>query len=125
MKSVCLDNWVNKHCIMLSLFVSSFSKNRICCWCNSVSLDRFAEDLKKHSSNELISLKIRSLISAIICNLRFSSSTLRFKAPSKFDWIFHYTMFQQLLGLYLQLADWIVQLLDCNQQIFGRMLICH
>ena len=72
---------------MLSLFVSSFSKNRICCWCNSVSLDRFAEDFKKHSLNELISLKIRSLISAIICNLRFSSSTLKFKAPSKFDWM--------------------------------------
>ena len=72
---------------MLSLFVSSFSKNRICYWCNSVSLDRFAEDFKKHSLNELISLKIRSLISAIICNLRFSSSTLKFKGPSKFDWM--------------------------------------
>ena len=33
-------------------------------------------------------------------------------------------MFQQLLGLYHQLADWIVQLLE-NQQIFGWVLICH
>ena len=37
--------------------------------------------------NELISLKIRSLMSAIICDLRFSRSTLRFKAPSKSDWM--------------------------------------
>ena len=69
----------------LYLLVSS-AKNRICCWCNSLSLNLFAKDFKKQSLNELISLKIRSLISVIICNLRFSSSTLRFKAPSKFDW---------------------------------------
>ena len=85
MKSVCLDNWVNKRCIMLSLFVSSFCKKRNCCWCNSLSLDRFDEDFKKQFLNELISLKIRSLISTIIFNLRFSSSALRFTAPSKFD----------------------------------------
>ena len=71
---------------MLSLFVSSFCKNGICCWYNSLSLDRFAEDFKNQSLNELISLRTRALISAIICNLRFSSSTLRFKAPSKFYW---------------------------------------
>ena len=53
---------------MLSLSVSSFCKNRICCWCNSLSLDWFAENFKKQSLNELMSLKIRSLISAIICN---------------------------------------------------------
>ena len=84
MKSICLDNWVNKHSIMLSLFVSSSCKNRICCRCNLLSLDRFAEalftkNLKKESLNELISLKIRSLISAIIYNFRFSSSAFRFK----------------------------------------------
>ena len=55
----------------------------------------FTKDFEKESFNELISLKTRSAIiwsrlktiSAIICNLRFSSSTLRFKTPLKSDWM--------------------------------------
>ena len=50
------------------IIVNSFCKNMICCWCNSLSLDRFAETLftkyvKKESLNELVLSKIRYLVS--------------------------------------------------------------